>query len=60
MVWWLCTPYVFLDDSTDQTLEEEEFYQEEEEDNFNHCTNKGKPLLAGQANPCKHTLASYG
>ena len=45
IVWWLCTPYVFIDASTDQAFEEEEFYQEEEE-NFNHCTNQGKLLLA--------------
>jgi hypothetical protein len=47
----LCTPYVFLDASTDQAFEEEEFYQEEEEEeeeeeNFNHCTNQGKLLVA--------------
>ena len=47
----MCTPYVFIDDSTDQAFEEEEFYQEEEE-NFNHCTNQGKPPLTMQANPC--------
>ena len=45
IVWWLCTPYVFIEDSTDQDYEEEECYQEEEEEeNFNHCTNQGKLL----------------
>ena len=44
-MWWLCTPYVFIEDSTDQAYEEEEFYQEEEEENFNHCTNQGKLAL---------------
>ena len=38
---------ILIDDSTDQVYEEEEFYQEEEEENFNHCTNQGKLLLAG-------------
>ena len=49
----MCTPYVFIDDSTDQAHEEEEFYQEEEEENFNHCTAQGKPSLTMQANPWK-------
>ena len=45
--WWLSPTYVFIDASTDQAFEEEEFYQEEkEEENFNHCTNQGKLLVA--------------
>ena len=51
---------IVIEDSTDQAYEEEECYQDEDEENFNHWTNQGKPLLAGQVNPCKLTLASYG
>ena len=54
---------ILIDDSIDQVYEEEECYQDEEEENFNHCTNQGKPPLTVQAtlsklaipkiNPCK-------
>ena len=38
---------IVREDSTDQAYKEEECYQEEEEEeNFNHCTNQGKLLLA--------------
>ena len=46
IVWWLCTPYVFIEDSIDQAYEEEECYQDEDEENFNHCTDQGKLPLA--------------
>ena len=64
----MCTPYVFIDDSTDQAYEEEECYEDEDEENFNHYTNQGKPPLTVQAtlsklalskiNPCKLVLPS--
>ena len=43
----MCTPYVFIDASTER-YEEEGDYEEEEEENFDHCTNQGK-LIPMQA-----------
>ena len=38
---------VFIHASTDQGYKEEGgYYEEEAEENFNHCTAQGKPILA--------------
>ena len=41
IVWCLCTPYLFIDAST-EGYEEEGDYEEKEEEHFDNCTNQGK------------------
>ena len=58
----MCTPFEFIDASTDAHEEEEEAYTEEEEEaclnciNCANCANQGKLILV-QAS--KDTIASY-
>ena len=56
----MCTPYLFIDASTEGYEEEEGDYEEEEE-HFDNCTNQGKliPMQAILVQASKDTIAIY-
>ena len=59
-MWWLCTPYLFIDASTDAYEEEEGDYEEEEE-HCASCTNQVKliPMQAIPVQTSKDTIEIY-